>query len=132
MSELPPLAEFLRWLAETPPVFTDAPVGAARVVGEEHPAQWGGLVDHDGGSDAAMAAHLLSTGEDQVALRAGTCSGSESPERVASPGWVAATSVQTVLRRRHSSHSGGAGACRDMGSPLPKSSQIMTRRPASP
>lgn len=28
MSELPPLAEFLRWLAETPPVFTDAPVGA--------------------------------------------------------------------------------------------------------
>src|SRR5437867_10089311 len=46
-----------------------------------------------------------------VVLRAGTCSGSESPESVAAPGWVAAMSVKIVLRRRHSNHSAGAGKC---------------------
>jgi acyl transferase domain-containing protein/acyl carrier protein len=50
--------------------------GAARVVGEEHPALWGGLVDLDPGApvdaDAPLLArHLVAAdGEDQVALRA--------------------------------------------------------------
>ena len=42
-----------------------------------------------------------------MTLRAGSSSGSPSPESVASPGWVAAMSVKTVLWRRHSDHSGG-------------------------
>ena len=49
--------------------------GAARVVGEEHPDLWGGLVDFDPGSDIRLDAdqfvrHLMaSDGEDQIALR---------------------------------------------------------------
>ena len=49
--------------------------GAARVVAEEHPAWWGGLVDADPNADdadnaRAVIAHLGSaSGEDQVALR---------------------------------------------------------------
>ena len=49
--------------------------GAARVVGEEHPDLWGGLVDFDPGSDIHLDAdqfvrHLMaSDGEDQIALR---------------------------------------------------------------
>jgi acyl transferase domain-containing protein/acyl carrier protein len=49
--------------------------GAARVVGEEHPDLWGGMVDLDpavGGNDdaARLVAHLRAPdGEDQVALR---------------------------------------------------------------
>ena len=46
-----------------------------------------------------------------VTFRAGTCSGSPSPESVASPGWLVARSVNTVLRRRHSIHSAGVGLC---------------------
>lgn len=51
--------------------------GAARVVGEEHPALWGGLIDLDPAvrveeNAPALLAHLLAAdGEDQVALRAG-------------------------------------------------------------
>jgi myxalamid-type polyketide synthase MxaE and MxaD len=51
--------------------------GAARVVAEEHPELWGGLVDLDPESDLSrdaklLAAHLLAAdGEDQVALRDG-------------------------------------------------------------
>ncbi|MBI4995370.1 MAG: type I polyketide synthase [Rhodocyclales bacterium] len=51
--------------------------GAARVVAEEHPQWWGGLVDLDpsaatGTNAAALLRHLLAgDGEDQVALRGG-------------------------------------------------------------
>jgi phthiocerol/phenolphthiocerol synthesis type-I polyketide synthase B len=49
--------------------------GSARVLAEEHPELWGGLVDRDPAADAeegalALAQHLLAAdGEDQVALR---------------------------------------------------------------
>src|SRR5262249_42137884 len=49
--------------------------GAARVVGEEHPELWGGLVDFDPTFDIRLdaeqfARHLMaSDGEDQIALR---------------------------------------------------------------
>ena len=46
------------------------------------------------------------------------------------PGSVAAISVKTVLRRRHSNHSAGAGELFDR-SDLVKLSQIITRRSAS-
>ncbi len=49
--------------------------GSARVLAEEHPERWGGLVDRDpAASDdaAALAHHLLAAdGEDQAALRGG-------------------------------------------------------------
>ena len=51
--------------------------GAARVVGEEHPELWGGLVDLDPGARTAIAAGWLTQallthdGEDQIALRQG-------------------------------------------------------------
>ena len=51
--------------------------GAARVVGEEHPELWGGLVDLDPGARPAIAAGWLTQallthdGEDQIALRQG-------------------------------------------------------------
>ncbi|NIM40823.1 MAG: SDR family NAD(P)-dependent oxidoreductase [Hydrogenophaga sp.] len=49
--------------------------GSARVLAEEHPERWGGLVDRDPaarGDAASLAHHLLAAdGEDQVALRGG-------------------------------------------------------------
>jgi phthiocerol/phenolphthiocerol synthesis type-I polyketide synthase B len=51
--------------------------GAGRVIAEEHPAQWGGLIDLDPGGDVAkntgelVEELLASDGEDQVARRAG-------------------------------------------------------------
>jgi phthiocerol/phenolphthiocerol synthesis type-I polyketide synthase B len=51
--------------------------GAARVVGEEHPELWGGLVDLDPGARPAIAAGWLTQallthdGEDQIAFRQG-------------------------------------------------------------
>lgn len=51
--------------------------GAARVVGEEHPELWGGVIDLDPASDASANANLLCAhlraddGEDQVAFRDG-------------------------------------------------------------
>ncbi len=51
--------------------------GAARVVGEEHPDLWGGLVDFDRLSDSGEDARLLvrhlasADGEDQIAFREG-------------------------------------------------------------
>ena len=63
-----------------------------------------------------------------VTLRAGSSSGSPSPESAASPGWLAAISVKTVLWRRHSSHSGGVEKNFDEPVRAQSSSQIMTRR----
>ncbi len=49
--------------------------GSARVLAEEHPERWGGLVDREDGARgdaAALAHHLLAgDGEDQAALRGG-------------------------------------------------------------
>ena len=67
----------------------------------------------------------------QEALRAGTCSGSPSPDTVASTDWVMARSVKTVLSRRHSSHSAGDGVSLVVMSSLVMSSQIITSRSAS-
>ena len=66
-----------------------------------------------------------------VTFLAGTSSGSPSPDRDASAGWVVARSVNTVLRRRHSIHSAGVALCFDVTSVAPMKSQIITRRSAS-
>ncbi len=64
-------------------------------------------------------------------LRAGTCSGSPSPDTVASTDSLMARSVNTVLSRRHSSHSAGAGVSLVVTSWPVMSSQTITSRPAS-